>query len=173
MSRILLTAAALALLAGCTSPLVPKGDLFGLITPYRIDIVQGNVVTQELRARVKPGMTRTQVAEILGTPMLADIFHTDRWDYPFTIQRQGAAPQSRIVTVHFKGDLLDRIDAADLPSERDFVASIARSDRKIAPRVLELSEDQRKALPLPAKRTAPAEEPSGPVRDYPPLEAAS
>lgn len=173
MSRILLSAAALALLAGCTSPLSDSGQLFGLITPYRIDIVQGNVVTQELHARVKPGMTRQQVAEVLGTPMLTDIFHADRWDYPFTIKRQGAAPQSRTVTVHFKGNLLERIDAPDLPSERDFVASIARGDRKIEPRVLELTEAQRQALPLPPKMSAPAAEPSGPVRDYPPLETAS
>jgi outer membrane protein assembly factor BamE len=51
--------------------------------------VQGNVVTSEQVARVKPGMTRAQVRDILGTPLLTDPFHADRWDYLFTIRRQG------------------------------------------------------------------------------------
>jgi outer membrane protein assembly factor BamE len=91
------------------------------ITPYRIEIVQGNVVTSEQAARVKPGMTRLQVRDILGTPLLADPFHADRWDYIFTIRRHGLPNQRRSVVVWFEGDALKTIEAPDLPSERDFV----------------------------------------------------
>jgi outer membrane protein assembly factor BamE len=163
-------AAALALLlAGCASSLQSSDSFFGLITPYRIDIVQGNVVTREQIALVKPGMSRNQVREVLGSPMLTDIFHADRWDFIFTIRRQGTEPQRRSVVLGFEGDSLKTIDAPELPSEREFVASISRPSRARAT-ILELSEEQRKALPVPPKREAPLAEPSGPVREYPPLE---
>jgi len=70
--------------------------LFGLFTPYRVDVVQGNVVTQEVMAQIQPGLGRMQVREILGTPLLADPFHTDRWDYVFTIDRQGVPRKSGV-----------------------------------------------------------------------------
>ena len=66
---------------------------FGVIgrghPPYRIDVAQGNVVTKEQLARVSPGMSRLQVRDILGSPLLTDPFHADRWDYVFTIKRPG------------------------------------------------------------------------------------
>ncbi|MBL8349960.1 MAG: outer membrane protein assembly factor BamE [Burkholderiaceae bacterium] len=165
---------ALALL-GCASrsddPALQSGDtLFGFITPYRMDIVQGNVVTQEQVARIKPGMSRLQVRDVLGSPMLTDLFHADRWDYIFTIRRQGTAPQRRDVVVHFKDDRLDRIEAADLPTERDFVASISRPIGSRGEPTLELSEEQKKALPKPAKVAAEPPQPMGAIRSYPPLE---
>jgi outer membrane protein assembly factor BamE len=165
--------AALAALAlgGCSTYWHTAGGFFDYFTPYRIDIVQGNVVTREELERVRPGMSRTQVRDALGTPLLTDIFHADRWDYLFTIRRQGTEPQRRSIVLRFKGDVLDSIDAPpDLPSERDFVASITRERRTVEPRVLELSEEQRQALPVPPRRDAPAAEPAGPVREYPPLE---
>lgn len=162
--------AAVLLLAGCASSLPSSSNFLGLITPYRIDIVQGNVVTREQMARVKPGMTRVQVRELLGSPMLTDLFHTNRWDYIFTIRRPGTEPQRRSVVLVFEGEALKTIVAPELPSEHEFVASISPLARS-EPKVLELSEDQRKALPVPAKREAPAAEPVGPVREYPPLEA--
>lgn len=162
-------AAALAL-AGCAGQ--PATDNFlGVITPYRIDIVQGSVVTTELAALVKPGMTRAQVRDVLGTPMLSDLFHADRWDYIFTIKRPGTEPQRRSVVAHFKGDLLERLEAPDLPSEREFVAAISPADAKSGKDVpLALTDAQRQALPKP-ERVAPAlAAPSGATRTYPPLE---
>jgi outer membrane protein assembly factor BamE len=162
-------------LAGCAyrapGPELLSGDtLLGFVKPYRMDIVQGNVVTQELLAQVKPGMTRVQVRDALGSPMLTDVFHADRWDYIFTIRRQGTPPQSRDVVVYFKDDKLDRIEAPELPTEREFVASISRPlGARDAP-VLEMTEAQKKALPKPV---VPASEPAAPVgaiRSYPPLE---
>ena len=153
-------------------PALQSGDaLFGgVITPYRMDIVQGNVVTQEQAALVKPGMTRAQVRDALGSPMLTDLFHADRWDYIFTIRRQGTAPQRRDVIVYFKDDKLDRIEAGELPTERDFVASISRPLAARDAPVLELTDAQKKALPKPVKSPAEPEVPMGAVRSYPPLE---
>jgi outer membrane protein assembly factor BamE len=155
-------------LAGCES-LQRTDSLFGVITPYRIDIVQGNVITKEQAERVRPGMTRLQVRDLLGTPLLTDPFHAARWDYVFTMRRPDTDVQARQVVVYFDGDQVQRIDAPDLPSEREFVASISRLKDLKVPK-LELSEEERQALPRPAQPPAPAAEPVGPVRSYPPLE---
>ena len=172
--RAALLVPALALgLAGCSSLPLATDSFFGLITPYRIDIVQGNVVTKEQIDVVKPGMTRAQVRDILGSPLLTDAFHADRWDYIFTIRRQGAEPQRRSVVAHFKADVLERIEAPSLPTEIEFVAAISTVKPSTSTPVLELSEEQRKALPLPTKTDAPTAPPSGPVREYPPLEPAA
>ncbi|MBA4177153.1 MAG: outer membrane protein assembly factor BamE [Leptothrix sp. (in: Bacteria)] len=167
---VLITCAVLGglLLSGCES-LQRTDSLFGLITPYRIDIVQGNAITQEQVALVKPGLTRQQVREALGTPFIADPFHADRWDYIFTLRRPGAEAQRRSVVVHFEKDVVKSIEAPPLPTERDFVASISRYKDLRAPK-LELTQEERAALPLPPKREAAPVEPMGPVRDYPPLE---
>lgn len=170
--RLQTTAAAVlgaALLGGCSS-LQNTDSIFGLITPYRIDIVQGNVVTKEQAALLKPGLTRSQVRELLGSPMLTDPFHAQRWDYIFSIRRPGTDAQRRSVVVIFDGDVVKDVQAPELPTEREFVAAIGpKPDRLRAP-VLELTEEQRRALPVPPHRDDPAPAPVGPLRDYPPLE---
>ena len=85
---------ALLVIAGC-SAVVNKDKVLGFVTPYKVEVVQGNVVTSEQAALIKPGLTRSQVRDILGSPLLMDVFHADRWDYIFTIRRQGAEPQRR------------------------------------------------------------------------------
>jgi len=157
-------------LCGC-SAVSKDGSVLGFITPYRIDIVQGNVVTKEQLALVRPGMTRVQVRDLLGSPLLTDPFHADRWDYVFTIDRPGTQPQRRSVIVLFEGDRLQTIDAPELPSEREFVALISRTSASGKNVVLELTPEQVAALPAPPKLPAPTPEPEmGPVRTYPPLE---
>ena len=168
MFRALLSASAVLVLAGCASQLQSSDSLFGLITPYRMEIVQGNVITREQMEKVKVGMSRRQVSDTLGSPLVTDIFHVDRWDYLFTIRRQGAEPQRRSITLVFAGDALKTIDAPELPSEKEFVSSITRQ-REFATRKLELTEEERKALPKPPARETPAAEPTGPVRTSPPL----
>jgi len=167
---------AAAALSGCAS-LQSSDSFLGVITPYRVEIVQGNVVTKEQLAQIKPGMARAQVRDILGSPLLTDIFHGNRWDYVFTIKRQGTEPQSRRVVLLFDDDVLKSIDAPpEMPSEREFVASITSAKNKPSgsPPVLELSEEQRKALPVPPPApAASAAEPLGPARPYPPLEASA
>ncbi|MFT3818541.1 MAG: outer membrane protein assembly factor BamE [Rubrivivax sp.] len=173
MSRSILVAglAALSLLGGCAASRQSDDGFFARITPYRIEIVQGNVITSEQAARIKPGLTRAQVRDILGTPLLTDPFHGDRWDYIFTLRRDGVPSQRRSVVVLFDGDALKTIEAPELPSEREFVAGITGTRKKIEPRTLELTEAQIKALPAPPRRDdAPAvPEPQGPARSYPPL----
>jgi outer membrane protein assembly factor BamE len=156
-------------LSGCES-LQRTDSLFGLITPYRIDIVQGNAITKEQAAQIKPGLSRLQVRDILGTPLLTDPFHAQRWDYLFTLRRPNTDLQRRSVVVYFEGDAVKSIEAGELPSEREFVASISRFKDLRTPK-LELSEDERKALPMPARPPAAPVEEVGPVRAYPPLEA--
>jgi len=166
-----LSAALVALCSGCAVPSAPGQAFLGLITPYRIDIVQGNAVTREQIAQVRPGMTRAQVREILGSPMLSDAFHGDRWDYMFTLRRPGSEPIRRHVVAHFQGDLLKKLDApSDLPDEDQFVAAIAPAKGKFEPRALELTDAQRKALPAPPPAPAEAAAPAAPTKTYPSLE---
>lgn len=167
-----LAAGALALaLGGCASQQATDNFL-GVITPYRMDIVQGNVVTSEQAKLIKPGMTRAQVRDVLGTPMLTDLFHADRWDYVFTIKRPGTTPQRRTIVAHFKDDVLDRLDAPDLPSEKEFVANISPAGVKTdAPaRKMELTDAERAALPKPVRSETAPTPVTGPKRAYPPLE---
>lgn len=82
---------------------------------YRIDIQQGNLLDDEDIVRVEIGMTRSQVQFVLGTPMIADSFHRDRWDYAYYLTR-GRSPEveRRWVVVYFENDRVSRIER-DLP----------------------------------------------------------
>jgi len=101
--RILLTITALVL-AGCNSmSMVP-------IKPYKIEIQQGNYVTQEMLAKLKPGMTRSQVRFALGTPLIVDPFRSDRWDYFYMMRKGGELTEQRAVTIVFRGEELLRIE---------------------------------------------------------------
>jgi outer membrane protein assembly factor BamE len=161
---------------GCQS-LQSTDNFLGVLTPYRVDVVQGNVVTREQVALVKPGQSRAQVRDALGSPLLADAFHADRWDYVFTIRRQGAEPQQRRIVVLFDGEKLKSIDTGgELPAEREFVASIDtfKTPRNAPP--LALTDAQLKSLPMPARvasSAAPDAEGPLPQRTYPPLEPST
>ncbi len=83
----------------------------GLIKPYRIEIQQGNYVTQEMVAQLKPGLTRDQVRFVMGTPLVSDIFHEERWDYVFVRQRANSdAVEYRRIAVFFEDGKLKRVD---------------------------------------------------------------
>lgn len=159
-------------LAGCSSLDGASNRVASMVTPYKIDIVQGNVVTREQLAALKPGMPKVQVRDILGTALLTSVFHADRWDYVFTLKSQGVPPQSRRVSVFFTKDgVVDRVQADALPSEAEFVASLKSpvTQRNAVP--MEATEDMLQKYPLPSKPqagTPPALVPT----DYPPLEPA-
>jgi outer membrane protein assembly factor BamE len=170
-------ALAVAVLAAGCSSVAPSGSeaLFGFLTPYRVDIQQGNVVTQEQVARIKPGMNRLQVRDALGSPLLTDPFHTDRWDYIFVLRQGGKIVLRRNVVLTFDGDVLKGIEAPDLPTEREFIDSIARTGRLLAASQLELSPEQLRNLPVPPR--TPVGAPVGGIpnpipatRTFPPLE---
>lgn len=165
-------AAALLMLGGCTSISRTVSDgITRVITPYRVEVVQGNVVTKEQLALLKPGMPRNRVRELLGSPLIADAFHAQRWDYVFLIRRPGTEPQQRSVTIRFENDQVASVEAPDLPTELEFVASISRPRKGDLPK-LELSPEERAQLPAAAAPPQPAAvaAPQGAARSYPPLE---
>lgn len=165
---------ACASLSACGSLNSASSRIAGVVTPYKTDIVQGNFVSREQAAALKTGMSRAQVRDILGTSLLTSVFHADRWDYVFTFKRQGVESQARRVTVFFKGDVLDRVEADTLPTEAEFVASLdsGRAAGKVP--VLELTEEQLGKLPAPARAAAPQSQPLPPLpASYPPLEPAA
>ena len=92
---------------------------------YKAEIAQGNFVSKEQVAALKLGMPRLQVADILGTPLLVSVFHADRWEYVFNLKRQGIETPSYKLTVYFKGDALDKIDGSNMPTEQEFIDSLA------------------------------------------------
>ncbi len=103
MRARILTLAVLLLLAGCSS--VPS-------LLYKIEIQQGNVITQEMVDKLKPGMTRSQVRFALGSPMINDAFHENRWDYLYRFEQRGKLIEQRKLTVFFEDDKLMRIDGS-------------------------------------------------------------
>jgi outer membrane protein assembly factor BamE len=82
----------------------------GLFTPYRIEIQQGNYISSDMVAQLKPGMSKEQVRLTLGTPLLTDIFHADRWDYIYYREKPGAKREQRKLTVYFEDGKLTRLD---------------------------------------------------------------
>ena len=161
--------------SGLNEPASLKGFI-AFVSPYKPDVIQGNVVTTEQITQVKPGMTKVQVKEILGSPLITDPFHADRWDYVFTLRRQGFDDQQRAFAVLFEKDAVLKIDAPALPTEEDFVTSISRKKLPTTTPKLELTDAERAALPLPVAVAAPAASAvvlPGATRAYPPLEPAA
>ena len=96
-----------------------------VFSPYRPDIQQGNFVSKEMLAQLKVGQSRDQVKFILGTPLLTDVFHAQRWDYPFYLARGDGELTSARVSVFFKDDLVERFEGGNLPTEKEYIARIA------------------------------------------------
>ena len=171
--RAALLAAAAATLAGCGSFDRMSAGIAGAITPYKIEVVQGNFVSREQVDVLKPGMGRQQVREILGTPLVTSLFHADRWDYVFTLKRQGVPAQERKLTLYFRGDTLDRFEGDTMPSEAEFVATLENRRGRVLVPELQASEEKLKAFSgrntVPASSAAPTPPPP-PNRTYPPLE---
>lgn len=81
------------------------------ITVYTPEIQQGNVVTQEMIDKLKPGMTRGQVRYVLGTPLITDTFHQNRWDYYYSLKKNHKTPaETQSLTILFKNDALAAIE---------------------------------------------------------------
>lgn len=87
------------------------------VTPYRMDIQQGNFVSQEMVAQLKPGMSKEQVRFILGTPLVTDIFHAERWDYIYWREASGGRREQRKLVVHFDNGQLARLDGDVVPGK--------------------------------------------------------
>lgn len=150
-------------------------------SPYRPDIQQGNFVSEEMLAQLKVGMTRDQVRFILGTSLLTDIFHADRWDYPFRLARgNGETTTSRVVVFFDKDGKVARFEGGNLPTEKEYIDRIAgpspfakklaKADAPapvvpspVAPSAVPPSSDNTPAMiPVAKPETAPAETPAAP-----------
>lgn len=121
VALLLVTTIFSLLLSGC-----------GLV--YKMEVNQGNYVTQEMVEKLKVGQTRQQVKFILGTPSTESVFHKDRWDYMFSLERRGAKITSHQMTVVFDGDLLKSWEVKNLPKlavvDRDPAYALLEKDAK-------------------------------------------
>ncbi|MCP5281618.1 MAG: outer membrane protein assembly factor BamE [Rhodoferax sp.] len=161
-------------LAACSSFNGASTRLASIVTPYQIDVVQGNVITREQVELLKPGLPRQSVRDLLGTPLLQSVFHSNRWDYVFSFRHKGEEPQLRKLTVFFKDDVLERFDADPMPTEAEFVASLDYGRKSAKVPVLEASEESLQKFKQAAKTPEPAAAtpttlPPLPA-SYPPLE---
>ena len=128
--RGLVVAMALAL-GGCTTwrTYLPDIQQFGV---YRLDINQGNFLTQDMVDKLKTGQTRVQVRQVLGTPMLTSAFHDNRWDYTYMYKRAGRVVDHRQFAVYFVDDKVARWEGDELPVSAAQLSRIA-ADRALAP----------------------------------------
>lgn len=98
-------------------PLVAACNPLTALSVYRMEVQQGNYISQEAVAQLKLGMTKEQVRFVLGTPLVADIFHENRWDYVYRRQRENSRQvEERRVSVFFDGDKLVRLEGDVMPS---------------------------------------------------------
>jgi len=146
LQRSFLAVSACVWLSACSY--VPR-----VVTEYRIDVQQGNVLTQEMVAQLKPGQTRDQVRFILGTPMLTDVFHGQRWDYVYRFQngRTNAVEARRLSVLFDQDGRLERVAGDVGPAQvNDLNGPLARTQ------VIDLgslpADAEGKPLPLPDEK---------------------
>ncbi len=107
---IVITLSLSSLFAGCSG--------FGFPGVYRIDVEQGNIITQDMVDQLKPGMTRRQVRFILGTPLVEDSFNRSRWDYIYTLRNGFDTLEQQRLSVYFDGDALSHFSGNFRPAEQ-------------------------------------------------------
>lgn len=127
--------------------------------PYRADVQQGNWVTAEQVARLEQGMTREQVRYVLGTPTLQDVFHSNRWDYPYYNKPGYSEAEERRFTVWFENDQLIRWEGDEQPDYQPFQTpdpeAPVRQTTDTEPLATTGTGSQEAAPPQPEARTAP------------------
>ena len=161
-----------AALSGCSSVDLSGRELVESFKPYQVAVVQGNFVSREQVQALQPGMSRQQVRDILGTPLVASLFHADRWEYVFTFKRPGEEVQTRKLTVFFKDNVMERVEGDEMPTEAEFVASLSTKVSKPKVPQLEATEAQLARFPKAEPAAEPAAAPAlPPATSYPPLES--
>ena len=105
---ILFILATISMFVGC-------GSSVPVVKPFKMDIQQGNVVTSKMLLQLRPGMTKSQVRFIMGTPLINDSFHTNRWDYFYQMRRSGKVIEQRRVILDFENELLARVRGDVVP----------------------------------------------------------
>ena len=111
LNRLAIAILTCALLVGCSTLRFPG--------VHRITIQQGNVITQTMIDKLKPGMTRSQVRFVLGNPVLDDSLNRDRWDYVYTVQLAGDAPAQAVLQVYFVEERLSHFEGDFIPTDRE------------------------------------------------------
>lgn len=165
--------AGLSVLLGACGPSKLLSQPATWLTPYRPDVVQGNFISSEQVALLTAGLSRLQVRNLLGTPLVSSLFHADRWDYVFSIQRRVGESQIYRYAVFFKGDELVRYEGDSMPTESDFIAqlNVRRELGKVLPMEATAEQLQASEAKAPARSSEPAATatPSA-ATAYPPLE---
>jgi outer membrane protein assembly factor BamE len=101
---------------------------------YKLDVQQGNVIEQDMLDRLKPGMDKEQVRYVMGTPVLIDPFHNNRWEYIYSFQKGGGIREQRHITLHFEEDKLSRVTGDIIPSDGTRDANeIVEADAVVVP----------------------------------------
>lgn len=175
-----------SLLGACSTYDGLTGRIARYVTPYRVTIVQGNFVSREAASRLQVGQSRSDVRATIGTPLLADMFHTNRWDYIFYFKRgSSSVVEKRDLVINFDGDrLVSWSGAEDLPSEQDLIALIDGDKREdtrgrqidasakdtAAARQFDATASQTAATPAAASMPPPA---AAPVSGVAPNERAA
>jgi len=140
MKRFLLL---LPFLAACSN----TPQITSYLKPYRIDVRQGNLVTQEMVVQLKPGLTREQVRFILGSPLVADMFHVDRWDYVYRFQPGHGEAQQRHLAVFFQDNKLTRV-AGDVVADDGSLADAPKPAAQVidipAPAAADAAKQEKK-----------------------------
>jgi outer membrane protein assembly factor BamE len=151
---------------------------------YKVDIQQGNVITQEMLAQLRIGMDKKKVNFVMGSPIIMDTFHGNRWDYLYTVQTKGGRPKRRRITLFFEDDLLARIEGDVVPAagqiavdtRQDMTVEVPKVEKKnVVKRIAEAVPFVGEDKPKPAKKspTVAEEEPvpgtDKPVRTEPEL----
>ena len=129
VSSMLLTSVLLASCSGISR--VPS------FVPHKMDIRQGNMVTPEMRSKIKVGQSRAQVSAILGTPLVNDALHANRWDYVYRFEQDRKLIQQQNMTVFFDGDVLTRIDDGNMPPQPEAASAVEAVPPVIMPDVTE------------------------------------
>jgi outer membrane protein assembly factor BamE len=181
---IYLACGATLVLTGCSATRDTMGSIGAAIpnalarTPlmYRADVQQGNVIDQDAVNRLQPGMTRSQVRFVMGTPMINDVFHEDRWDYVYWLREGSGDMKQERLTVFFDNDRLSRVEgdyrpdpaAAAAAEEKEDVVSVPDYEERrkgIITRALQtvgLKDDEYGDQLPPAEPPPPSEPSSGP-----------
>ncbi len=108
------------------------GTALPTIKPYKLDVQQGNVVTSKMLLQLRPGMTKSQVRFIMGTPLIQDSFHGNRWDYVYQMRESGKIIEQRRVILDFENELLKTVRGDVIASAADK----ASADENIGTRVI-------------------------------------
>ncbi len=134
MRHFVISSLFLGLLAGCSSSGLPLASRLpsprDLPFIHKIDIQQGNVLTQDMVAQLRPQMDKKQVQFIMGTPIIQDTFNNKRWDYIYTYEYGGGKTERRHITLVFDDDKLDYIDGDVTPASAPLVATV-HQDRSV------------------------------------------